>query len=231
MSLLALRDVLLAFFTLSFLFPITKKGRYLGILVVALLRPHLAAALVFGFIAEYLFRRAKPRLVVTGHAIALLISYTVGALSFPIGNFVLNGIQIKIPSTIFSIEYFSQIGLNLIGLQFLVLDGEDAGVVAASTIFLLLARFVFIDTILTPSSFFFFCTKPSQLVRQETLRISTAMFFFYGLIFQNQIATNSTRQNLPFITVMGVITVIRLCEYRIFRSRNYSAQFVEVPIT
>jgi hypothetical protein len=230
MSLLALRDVLLAFFTLSFLFPITKKGRCLGILVVALLRPHLAAALLFGFIAEFLYKKAKPRLLVTGHAIALLISYTIGALSFPVGNFILNGNRLKIPSTIFSIEYFSQIGLNLIGLQFLVLDGEDAGVVAASTVFLLFARLVFVDTILTPTVFFYFCTKPSQLVRQETLRISTAMFFFYGLIFQNQIVTNSTRQNLPFITVMGVIAVIRLCDYGAIRSQQYSARKFEVPI-
>lgn len=230
MSLLALRDVLLAFFTLSFLFPITKRHQYLGILAVALLRPHLAAALAFGFIAEYLYRIVKPRLLVTGHAIALLISYTAGALSFPIGNFILNGNKIRIPSTIFSIEYFSQIGLNLVGLQFLVFDGEDAGVVAASTVFLLVARLVFVDTILSPTAFFYFCTKPSQLVRQETLRISTAMFFFYGLIFQNQLITNSTRQNLPFITVMGVIAVIRLCDFGANKNQQYLTHRFKVPI-
>jgi hypothetical protein len=230
MSLLALRDVHLAFFTLLFVFPATPKSRYLGLLVVALLRPHLAAALVFGLIAEYLYRRVKPRLLVTGHVITLLISYAIGALSFPIGNFVMYGNQIKIPSTIFSIEYFSQIGLNLVGLQFLILDGEDAGVVAASTIFLLFVRLIFIDTILVPSTFFFFCTKPLQLVRQETMQISAAMFFFYGLIFQNQIVTNSTRQNLPFITVMGVIAVIRICDYRAIKSHHYWLVKNEVPI-
>ena len=229
MSLLALRDVLLAFFTFLFVFPTTPKSRYLGLVVVALLRPHLAAALVFGLIAEYLYRRAKPRLLVTGHVITLLISYAIGALSFPIGNFVMNGNQLKIPSTIFSIEYFSQIGLNLVGLQFLILDGEDAGVVAASTIFLLFVRLVFIDTILVPSTFFFFCTKPVKLVRRETMQISAAMFFFYGLIFQNQIVTNSTRQNLPFITVMGVIAVIRICDYRAIKSQHYSLGKIEVP--
>jgi hypothetical protein len=229
MSLLALRDVLLAFFSLLFVFPATTKSRYLGLLVVALLRPHLAAALVFGLIAEYLYRKAKPRLLVTGHVITLLISYAIGALSFPIGNYVMNGNRFRVPSTIFSIEYFSQIGLNLIGLQFLVLDGEDAGVVAASTIFLLFVRLIFIDTILVPSTFFFFCAKPIQLVRRETLQISTAMFFFYGLIFQNQIVTNSTRQNLPFITVMGVITVIRICDYRAIKNQHCSFGKIEVP--
>jgi cytochrome c oxidase subunit IV len=208
MSLLALRDVLLAFFSLLFVFPATTKSRYLGLLVVALLRPHLAAALVFGLIAEYLYRKAKPSLLVTSHVITLLISYAIGALSFPIGNYVMNGNQLKIPSTIFSIEYFSQVGLNLVGLQFLILDGEDAGVVAASTIFLLFARLIFIDTILVPSTF---------------------LFFFYGLIFQNQIVTNSTRQNMPFITVMGVIAVIRICDYRAIKSQHYSLGKIEVP--
>jgi hypothetical protein len=80
-----------------------------------------------------------------------------------------------------------------------------------------------------PSTFLFFCTKPLQLVRRETLQISAAMFFFYGLIFQNQIVTNSTRQNMPFITVMGVIAVIRICDYRAIKSQPYSLRKIEVP--
>ena len=228
MSLLALRDVLLAFFTLLFIFPTSSKSRYLGLIMIALLRPHLAAALLFGFVAEYLFRKIKPKLLVASHAFALLISYAIGALSFPIGNFVMNGNQLQIPSTIFSIKYFSQIGLNMVGLQFLILDGEKAGVVAASTIFLLFARLIFVDTFLVPSTFFYFCTKPVQVLRRETLQISTAMFFFYGLIFQNHIVTNSTRQNLPFITVMGVISVIRLFNYQIMKSNHNLLSKIEV---
>jgi hypothetical protein len=231
MSLLALRDVLLAFFTLLFIFPSSAQSRYVGILVIALLRPHLAAALFFGLVAEYIYRKAKPRLLVASHALALLMSYAIGALSFPIGSYVLNGSRLQIPSTIFSIENFSQLGLNLIGLQFLIFNGEDAGVVAASTVFLLFVRLIFIDTILVPSVFFLFCTKPSKIVRQQTLQISSAMFFFYGLIFQNQVITNSTRQNLPFITVMGVIAVIRLCEYRAFKNQQYSAGKLEASVT
>lgn len=229
MSLLALRDVLLAFFTLLFIFPTSSKSRYLCLIMTALLRPHLAAALLFGFVAEYIFRKIKPKLLVTFHAIALLISYAIGALSFPIGNFVMNGNQLQIPSTIFSIKYFSQIGLNMVGLQFLILDGEKAGVVAASTIFLLFARLVFVDTFLVPSTFFFFCTRPVQFLRRETLQISTAMFFFYGLIFQNHIVTNSTRQNLPFITVMGVIAVIRICDTSRIKQQRQMSRTFEIP--
>lgn len=215
MSLLALRDVILAFFTLLFIFPSNSKSRYLALAIVGLLRPHLAAALLFGFAAEIAFQKLRPRLEILSHAFLLLISYAIGALSFPIGNYILNGSRLRIPTTIFSIEYFSQIGLNFVGLQFLVLDGENTGVVAAGTSSLLIARLLFVDTFLVPIVFFLFLTKPKKIVRRETLHISTSMFFFYGLVFQNHIVTNSTRQNLPFITVMGLIGVIRLCQNQI----------------
>jgi hypothetical protein len=61
------------------------------------------------------------------------------------------------------------------------------------------------------------------------MQISAAMFFFYGLIFQNQIVTNSTRQNLPFITVMGVIVVIRIFHDRVIRTQKYPLVKIAVP--
>ena len=195
--------------------------------MIALLRPHLATALLFGLAAEFLITKLRPKLLIASHAIALLVSYAVGAVSFSIGNFFMNGNQIHIPSTIFSIKYFSQIGLNIVGLQFLILDGEKAGVVAASTILLLFARLIFVDTFIVPSTFFYFCAKPVRVLRRETLQISTAMFFFYGLIFQNYIATNSTRQNLPFITVMGLIAVIRICDYSGIKSQRHLFRKIE----
>ena len=227
MSILALRDVILAFFTLLYIFPTSSRNRYLGFMMIALLRPHLATALLFGLAAEFLITKLRPKLLIASHAIALLVSYAVGAVSFSIGNFFMNGNQIHIPSTIFSIKYFSQIGLNIVGLQFLILDGEKAGVVAASTILLLFARLIFVDTFIVPSTFFYFCTKPVRVLRRETLQISTAMFFFYGLIFQNYIATNSTRQNLPFITVMGLIAVIRICDYSGIKSQRHLFRKIE----
>jgi hypothetical protein len=195
-----------------------------------MLRPHLAAALLFGFVAEYLIREIMPKILLLGHALLLLISYVCGALSFSIGDYVMNGGQLNFGSSILSIKNASQIGLNIIGLQFLILDAETAGVVAASTLLLLSARLIFIDTFLNPLTFFYFCAKPMCVVRRETLQISSALFFFYGLILQNVIITNSTRQNLPFITVMGVIAVIRLCDYGAIKSQQYSARKYEVPI-
>lgn len=225
MSLFALRDIHLALFTLIFIFPNNTVNRYPALIVIALLRPHLAAALLFGFMTENLVRILRPKLMLLGHSILLLISYAFGALSFSIGDFVMNGGQLKIASTIFSIKNMSQVGLNTFGLQFLILDGEKAGVVAASTAILLIARMIFIDTFLSPLTFFYYCIKPLQIIRRETIQISSALFFFYGLILQNVIVTNSTRQNLPFITVMGLVAVIRMKS-----SANRHNQFVSATV-
>jgi hypothetical protein len=229
MSLFALRDIHLALFALVFIFPKNTGNRYLALLAIAMLRPHLAAALLFGFWAERLIRAFKPRVLLLGHALVLLISYVCGALSFSIGDYVMNDGELDFASTIFSIKNSTQIALNTIGLQFLILDAEKAGVVAASTLLLLSARLIFIDTFLNPLTFFYLCTKPMRVVGRETFQISSALFFFYGLIFQNVIITNSTRQNLPFITVMGVIAVIRICDYRAIKSQHYSLGKIEVP--
>jgi hypothetical protein len=229
MSLFALRDIHLALFALLFIFPKKTGARYLALLVIAMLRPHLAAALLFGFLAEHLIRALRPKVLLLGHALFLLISYVCGALSFSIGDYVMNNGEIDIATSIFSVKNSTQIALNTIGLQFLILDGEKAGVVAASTLLLLSTRLIFIETFLSPLTFFYFCTKPMRVVRRETLQISSALFFFYGLIFQNVIITNSTRQNLPFITVMGVIAVIRICDYRAIKSQHYSLGKIEVP--
>jgi hypothetical protein len=141
----------------------------------------------------------------------------------------MNDGELDFASTIFSIKNSTQIALNTIGLQFLIIDAEKAGVVAASTLLLLSARLIFIDTFLNPLTFFYFCAKPMRVVRRETLQISSALFFFYGLILQNVIITNSTRQNLPFITVMGLIAVIRLCESQSEKVQLYSPATVRTP--
>jgi hypothetical protein len=57
------------------------------------------------------------------------------------------------------------------------------------------------------------------------------MFFFLGLVFQNTVSTNSTRQNLPFITVMGVIVVIQVLHECASRRQQYSLEKIGIPRT
>ena len=60
MSLLSLRDVLLAYFALVFVSSSDRNSRILGLGGAFLLRPHLGVALAFGFILSYFYSMWKP---------------------------------------------------------------------------------------------------------------------------------------------------------------------------
>jgi hypothetical protein len=229
MSLISLRDVILAYLTLISIFPTNPKLRIVSVVATGLLRPHLAVAIIFGFIFEALYRQIHTRFQTILSTLFLILSYFVGAIGFALGNFATNGGILNFPTTIFSIEYISRLALNIVGLQFLVLDGNTGGVVASSTVFLLISRLLFIETFLVPSVFFILFLRQSYILKKESLQVGTAMFFFLGLVFQNTVSTNSTRQNLPFITVMGVIVVIRIFHDRVIRTHKYSLGKIEVP--
>ena len=62
MSLLSLRDVLLAYFALVFVSSSDRNSRILGLGGAFLLRPHLGVALAFGFILSYFYSKWKPNL-------------------------------------------------------------------------------------------------------------------------------------------------------------------------
>ena len=214
MSLLGLRDVILAYLTLISIFPRSRELRILSVIATGLLRPHLAIALIFGLVVEVLLRQIRTRFQVLLVALTLILSFFFGAIGFAIGDFATSGGSFYFPATIFSIDNISRLALNIVGLQFLALDGTAAGVVASSTTLLLVSRLVFVETFLAPSIFFALLFQQNPLLKKESLQVSTAMFFFLGLVFQNVVLTNSTRQNLPFITTMGLIGIVQLSNYR-----------------
>ena len=214
MSLLGLRDVILAYLTLISIFPRSRELRILSIIATGLLRPHLAVALIFGLVVEVLLRRIHTRFQVLLVALTLILSFFFGAIGFAIGDFATAGGSFYFPTTIFSIDNISRLALNIVGLQFLALDGTAAGVVASSTTLLLVSRLVFVETFLAPSIFFVLLFQQNPLLKKESLQVSAALFFFLGLVFQNVVLTNSTRQNLPFITTMGLIGIVKLSNYR-----------------
>ena len=213
-SLLALRDVVIAYFAVSFIFSLNSIQRNSSIFVVGLLRPHLAVALLFGVLIEKISRNSKVKFNVLSTAIKLFISYVFGSISFQVGDYLTSNKNLSISTALFSAKQFSQIALNFFGLQFLALNGSENGVVAASTLTLLMARIVFVETYIVPVAFLVILFQPLGIYKKEFVQIATALFFFYGLILQNVVSTNSTRQNIPFISLMGVAAVVYLTERR-----------------
>ena len=212
MSLLSLRDVLLAYFALVFVTSIPLGYRILGLSGAFALRPHLGVALAFGFVISHFYSRWKPKLHSFSISIIALLSYVLGTIAYWIGAVIQQGANYDSPNTVFTQFKFSQLGANFLGLQFLALNNSEDGLVAASTFTLLISRLVLFDTLLIPVLFLAAVFKhPQYLTKQKVMTIQ-AFLFFYGVV--SQTTWNSTRQNIPFLACMGLLAVADIEHFR-----------------
>ena len=200
MSLLGLRDLALAYFSLY-----TIIGQNIGIrtvswLSVFLLRPHLAIALAFGRLIGITYRRARLNLHLLLLPVLIVFSFVCGIYSYVIGSHFQLGTALDFASfyRLFSQETFIRFFANFGGLQFLLL-GPD--VVKFSILSLLLLRLIFVDIFLVPSLFVWTIITSSAL-RMRSVSIYSGFAFFLGLVSQTDF--NSSRQNIPFLVLMGV---------------------------
>ena len=217
MSLLSLRDVLLAYFALVFVSSSDRNSRILGLGGAFLLRPHLGVALAFGFILSYFYSKWKPKLQGLALSSIALLSYATGTIAYWIGAVIQKGVNFDTPKTTFTQLKFFQLAANFFGLQFLTLNDPDNQIVDASTFSLLLSRLVFSETILIPMLFLIAVFRhPDFLTKQKTLTL-LAFFFFYGVV--SQTSYNSTRQNIPFLVCMGVIAVADIEHFRKIKAK------------
>ena len=97
---------------------------------------------------------------------------------------------------------FTRLGANFLGLQFLVLG--DA--VKLSVVTLFATRILFIDTFLIPIIFLITMVIPSKRWNDLRIEIFSGFIFFYGVTSQTMF--NSTRQNIPFLLIMGIASLI-----------------------
>jgi hypothetical protein len=217
MSLLSLRDVLLAYFALVFVSSSDRNSRILGLGGAFLLRPHLGVALAFGFILSYFCSKWKPKLQGLALSSIALLSYATGTIAYWIGAVIQKGVNFDAPRTVFTQLKFFQLAANFFGLQFLTLNDPDNQIVDASTFPLLLSRLVFFETILIPMLFLIAVFRhPDFLTKQKTATL-LAFFFFYGVV--SQTSYNSTRQNIPFLVCMGLLAVADLEHFRKIKTK------------
>jgi hypothetical protein len=217
MSLLSLRDVILAYFAILFTLRSPINFKILPLLFMFLLRPHLGVSMAFGFLVAQVFICLKPRLHVFKLSLFSVASYVIGSVSYWLGALIQQGATLQLPSSVFSQEKFTRLGANFTGLQFLTLrDGDDL-VVSATNTMLLISRFVFFETVLIPILFLVFTLKSysyNKVIKVQTLQ---AFLFFYGVV--SQTTWNSTRQNLPFLACMGVLAVADIEHFRKIKAK------------
>jgi hypothetical protein len=217
MSLLSLRDVLLAYFALVFVSSSDRNSRILGLGGAFLLRPHLGVALAFGFILSYFYPKWKPKLQGLALSSIALLSYATGTIAYWIGAVIQKGVNFDTPKTTFTQLKFFQLAANFFGLQFLTLNDPDNQIVDASTFSLLLSRLVFSETILIPMLFLIAVFRHPDFLRKQKISTLLAFFFFYGVV--SQTSYNSTRQNIPFLVCMGVIAVADIEHFRKIKAK------------
>jgi len=203
MSTLALRDLAIGFFTALFIIHPHQNQKFIGIIGTFLLRPHLAVALVIGYIVSQIYSYIRPKFYLVSIFILTIAIYWFGTISYFLGSSIQTGTPIGNPINVFTQYKFTRMAANMLGIQFLTLDES---VVDASTLTLFLSRLVFIDTWLIPALFLVFLVQQSKHFTQLRTQIFFAFIFFYGLTSQTN--WNSSRQNIPFLISMGLLAVV-----------------------
>ena len=217
MSLLSLRDLILAYCAVAFMANTSIRYRMFAVLLALCLRPHLAVALAFGFVAAEIFTRIHKSKPILYLIIFAVLSYALGCLAYPIGAVVQHHATFDSPSTVFSQLKFSRLVINFIGLQFLAFNDENGLIVARSTFSLLLSRIVFFDTILIPILFLKSAISRISFQTKEKVLVLMSFLFFYGVV--SQTTWNSTRQNIPFLACMGVLAVADIEHFRKIKAK------------
>ena len=217
MSLLALRDLLLALFVIKFVFGASSKQKALGLTFAFLLRPHLGVALIIGALIAYFFIRLKPRLKLLKLCLISLFTYVFGSIAYWFGSFVQGGSEIKQPENLFTQLKFTRLFANFFGLQFLTLRGGGDTVVALPNIFLFVSRIFFVDTFLIPMLFLYTLFTHFKFLSYQKVSIFLSFVFFYGVV--SQTTYNSTRQNIPFLACMGVLAVADIEHFRKIKAK------------
>ena len=221
-SLLALRDLTLALFTVSYVFANKFKNRAVFSLLIFLLKPHLAIALLFGTFALFVFQRFRPRFQLFSALIFVSASYVVGSFSYSVGSLFRDGFFPGLPSDFFSQTKIFQVFLNFSGLQFFSLLNDKDSIVATPTHFLLLARIILFDTFLIPLSFVVVVTFCLRELKRESFLVFMSFSYYLGLVSQTDF--NSTRQNIPFLAAMGIVAVVNIEAAKSSRRRNLLLQ-------
>lgn len=207
-SFLALRDLTLALLTISFVFESKFQRRAVFALLIFLLKPHLATALLFGILALFLFRMLRTKFDLFASILFLVASYFLGSVSYSVGAYFKDGFFPGLPIGLLTQAKISQITLNFSGLQFFSLINDKGSVVAESVGFLLLARILLFDTFLIPITFVVVCVFFLRRLRGAAFVILTSFVFYLGLVSQTDF--NSTRQNIPFLAAMGIVAVVNI---------------------
>jgi hypothetical protein len=204
LSTLGLRDLEIALATTYFFLGQNTYLKQFSLLVLLPLRPHLAVSLAFGWLLIKIFKKFNFRRIYVALIVVTFFAFTVGGYGFIIGRNIRDGNAIVAPQ-IFDQDPWWRFFSNLVGLQFLAFDDRTVNL---SVVNLLSLRLIFIDSFLIPICFVITLLSQKLEFTLNRIQVFLSFAFFLGLAAQTDF--NSTRQNLPFLSTMGVLALLGL---------------------
>ena len=204
LSTLGLRDLEIALATTYFFLGQNIYLKQFSLLVLLPLRPHLAVSLAFGWLLVHLVRRYDFKKFYVALVSLTFLAFIIGSFGYVIGRNIQYGNNIIGPQ-IFIQDRWWRFFSNLVGLQFLNFDER---IVSMSVIQLLSLRLIFIDSFLIPICFVITLLSRKLEFTINRIQVFLSFTFFLGLAAQTDF--NSTRQNLPFLSTMGVLALLGL---------------------
>ena len=204
LSTLGLRDLEIALATTYFFLGQNTYLKQFSLLVLLPLRPHLAVSLAFGSLFIKIFKKFNFRRIYIALIVVTFFAFTVGGYGFIIGRNIRDGNAIVAPQ-IFDQDPWWRFFSNLVGLQFLAFDDRTVNL---SVVNLLSLRLIFIDSFLIPICFVITLLSQKLEFTLNRIQVFLSFAFFLGLAAQTDF--NSTRQNLPFLSTMGVLALLGL---------------------
>ena len=202
-SLLALRETMMLMCVTHLFLGKSHPRRALSLLVLVILRPHLAAAIVFGLCWGWLFSRFQERWYLGFVLITAVLPIYLGTIGFSIGNYIIYQLPLQLYQELFLQNQVIQIFSAFAGLQFLTVDVQTVEYTTRSLLFI---RVLFPEIILAPLVFSVSCFFLSP--RTTRLKISVLATFVFFMAVSSGTEYLSVRQSLPLMPIMGVAALL-----------------------
>lgn len=202
-SLLALRETMMLMCVTHLFLGKSHPRRALSLLVLVILRPHLAAAIVFGLCWGWLFSRFQERWYLGSVLTTAVLPIYLGTIGFSIGNYIIYQLPLQLYQELFLKNQVIQIFSAFAGLQFLTVDVQTVEYTTRSLLFI---RVLFPEIILAPLVFSVSCFFLSP--RTTRLKISVLATFVFFMAVSSGTEYLSVRQSLPLMPIMGVAALL-----------------------
>jgi len=216
-STLALRETMMMLFVLLFLKQKTLVYQVALLVLIFMLRSHLALSLVFAWIVVTLWNRwqASKRFGVFGALVLIAIGSLIGKLALTLQITTLTNVDISV-FTDWGTRDVVKLVSNFFGLQFLTNEDEN---INFSIPLLLALRLVFTETIVIPSLFILRTINYHKSLSGAHQLVLIAFSFYTAIAINTNF--NSFRQNIPIISCMGLIALeSRLSSKRLRKVRQ-----------